>query len=143
MNGCGCGGGFKNRNLQRIYVKTQANKRENIFFKTNGKYIFIAKTTNKKVKVGGEEKFIPKGEINPDKKQSENKMEGQKGKFIFGISKVGEKGQIVIPVEARKAFNIKAGDSLIVLGDIKKGIALVKADEFTSVAEDIIGRNNG
>lgn len=67
-------------------------------------------------------------------------MEGQKGKFIFGISKVGEKGQIVIPAEARKAFGIKAGDSLIVLGDIKRGIALVKADEFTSVAEDIIGK---
>ena len=53
------------------------------------------------------------------------------GSFIIGICKVGEKGQIVIPKEARNVFNIKPGDNLIALGDIKKGIALVKADTFT------------
>ena len=68
-------------------------------------------------------------------------MQSEKGKYIFGICKVGEKGQIVIPVEARKVFDIKAGDSIIVLGDAKKGMALVKADVFTARAEDIIGQD--
>ena len=58
-------------------------------------------------------------------------MVGKKGKYIFGISKVGEKGQIVIPKEARDLLNIKPGDSLIVLGDQKKGLALISVEEFT------------
>ena len=49
-------------------------------------------------------------------------------KKIFGVCKVGEKGQIVIPKEARNMFNIKPGDSLIMLGDSKKGIAIIKTD---------------
>ncbi len=51
----------------------------------------------------------------------------QKDKFA-GVSKVGEKGQIVIPKEARALFDINPGDSLIILCDKAKGIALVKAD---------------
>ncbi len=51
----------------------------------------------------------------------------EKNKFI-GISKVGEKGQIVIPKEVRDMFDIKPGDSIIVLCDKKKGIALVKSE---------------
>ena len=43
----------------------------------------------------------------------------EKGKYV-GICKVGEKGQIVIPVEARKMFDINPGDSIIVLCDKKK-----------------------
>ena len=54
-----------------------------------------------------------------------NSME--KDKFV-GVSKVGEKGQIVIPKEAREMFDIKPGDSVIVLCDKNKGIALLKAD---------------
>ena len=49
-----------------------------------------------------------------------------KGKHIFGMVKVGEKGQIVIPAKARKIFDIKTGDNLIVLGDESQGIALIK-----------------
>lgn len=66
-------------------------------------------------------------------------METSKGKFLFGICKVGEKGQIVIPKEARKVFDIKPGDSLILLGDDKKGLALVKADVIASVTDEIMG----
>ena len=61
------------------------------------------------------------------------------GKHMFGICKVGEKGQIVIPKDARKVFDIKPGDSLIILGDEKKGLALVKAEVFTAVVDDIVG----
>lgn len=48
------------------------------------------------------------------------------GKYVFGIVKVGERGQIVIPKAARQAFDINAGDKLIVVGDINKGIAIAK-----------------
>ncbi|MGN1342400.1 MAG: AbrB/MazE/SpoVT family DNA-binding domain-containing protein [Bacilli bacterium] len=60
-----------------------------------------------------------------------------KNKYI-GICKVGEKGQIVIPKEARKMFDIKPGDSVIVLCDKKKGIALVKSDVIEYLADEIM-----
>ena len=44
--------------------------------------------------------------------------------------KVGPKGQITIPAEARKMFGIGEGDTLMVLGDRKRGIAILKADKF-------------
>lgn len=50
-------------------------------------------------------------------------------RFIVS-AKVGPKGQITIPVEARKMFKIKEGDTVMFLGDIKRGLALVKADVF-------------
>ena len=65
-------------------------------------------------------------------------MKGPEGKYIFGTVKVGEKGQIVIPKEAREIFQIKPGDSLLVLGDIKQGIAIVKNELFLQFAEDIL-----
>ncbi|MCC3866049.1 helix-turn-helix domain-containing protein [Terrisporobacter petrolearius] len=48
-----------------------------------------------------------------------------KGKYFFGSVTVGERGQIVIPKEARKLFDINTGDKLLVLGDEEKGIAIV------------------
>ena len=59
-----------------------------------------------------------------------------KDKFV-GISKVGEKGQIVIPKEARDMFEIKPGDSVIVLCDKEKGIALIKADAIEGLTNKI------
>ena len=50
-----------------------------------------------------------------------------KDKFV-GVAKVGEKGQIVIPKEARDMFQINPGDSVVLLGDKKKGLAIVKPD---------------
>ena len=60
----------------------------------------------------------------------------KKEKFV-GIAKVGEKGQIVIPKEARDMFNIKAGDSIIVLCDKSRGIALLKADAIEDLTNEI------
>lgn len=50
-------------------------------------------------------------------------------RFIVSV-KVGPKGQITVPVEARKMFDIKEGDTLMVMGDVSRGIALVKSEEF-------------
>ena len=60
----------------------------------------------------------------------------EKEKFV-GISKVGEKGQIVIPKEARDMFDIKPGDSMIVLCDKSRGMALLKADTIEDLADSI------
>lgn len=63
----------------------------------------------------------------------------EKNKFM-GICKVGEKGQIVIPKQARDMFNIEAGDNVIVLCDKKKGMAIVKADFFDTITDKILKR---
>ncbi len=64
-------------------------------------------------------------------------MEQKDEKFIFGVVKVGDKGQIVIPKEARKVYDIKSGDALLLLGD-KNGMALVKTQIFQSAVDDIM-----
>ena len=51
-----------------------------------------------------------------------------KNRFIVSV-KVGEKGQIIVPKEAREMFNISPGDTLMVLGDKERGIALMKSDD--------------
>ena len=56
---------------------------------------------------------------------------------MVGRSKVGEKGQIVIPKEARDMFDIKPGDSIIVLCDKEKGIALLKADAIEDLTDKV------
>ena len=53
-----------------------------------------------------------------------------KGKHIFGMVTVGDKGQIVIPAKARKLFQIKPGDNLIVLGDENQGLAIISEQGF-------------
>ena len=60
-----------------------------------------------------------------------------RGKHLFGLVNVGDKGQIVIPAKARKVFDIQPGDSLVVLGDEETGMALMKADYFMSMANVI------
>lgn len=61
-----------------------------------------------------------------------------KGKYVFGTAKVGEKGQIVIPKEARDIFNIKPGDNLLILGDESSGIVVTKTDVINDVAVKIL-----
>jgi len=55
-------------------------------------------------------------------------MEMHKGKKFYGAVTVTERGQISLPAEARKDFDIKSGDKLLVLGDLEKGIALAKSN---------------
>lgn len=61
-----------------------------------------------------------------------------KGKHIFGTVRVGERGQIVLPKQARDVFKIKPGDRLVVLGDESlehPGIALMKEEFFLGIAQ--------
>ncbi len=70
-------------------------------------------------------------------------METPKGHYVFGTVKVGERGQIIIPKEARETFDIKAGDTLIVLGDEKWGIAVTKSDVLQKYAADVFAKIAG
>ena len=65
----------------------------------------------------------------------------RKDKYI-GICRVGEKGQIVIPKEARDMFDINPGDSIIVLCDKKKGIALVKSEVIEDLSDKIFPKGD-
>ena len=61
------------------------------------------------------------------------------GKYAWTV-KVGEKGQIVIPKEARDVFGIEAGDTLILLGDVKQGLAIPPKERFSFWTERVFSK---
>jgi len=66
-------------------------------------------------------------------------MERKRNIQLYGTVKVGERGQVVIPVDARKELDIKTGDLLFVMsGRNKRGITMVKADAMKELAEKIM-----
>ena len=69
-------------------------------------------------------------------------MAAPKGKHMFGIVTVGERGQIVIPKKARTLFDIKPGDSMMILGDEEgqfPGLAMIKNDIYMDIIEKLLG----
>ena len=62
---------------------------------------------------------------------------GRPKRHIFGTAKVGEKGQIVIPKDARTLFGIQPGDTLLILGDEQTGIIVTKPDVIETAAAQI------
>ena len=68
-------------------------------------------------------------------------MKMPEGKFIATV-KVGEKGQIVIPKEARELFGIKPGSTLLVLGNDDKGIIVTKPEVINNIAAEILDEND-
>jgi AbrB family looped-hinge helix DNA binding protein len=60
------------------------------------------------------------------------KMATPKGKYAWTAT-VGEKGQIVIPKQARDIFKIKPGDTLLILGDEERGLAIPNAGAFSEL----------
>ncbi len=63
-------------------------------------------------------------------------MKRPKGKYAWTVT-VGEKGQIVIPKQARDVFGINPGDTLIILGDEKKGLAIPPKTAFAQFASAV------
>ena len=61
-----------------------------------------------------------------------------RGKHLFGTVRVGERGQVVIPKEARDLFGIKPGDRLVALGEEGKGLALCKEADFMAGVEAVM-----
>jgi len=64
------------------------------------------------------------------------------GKYLW-TAKVTGKGQIVIPKEAREVFGINEGDTLILLGDKERGIAIAKYDDYLKFAQAIFAAKDG
>lgn len=65
---------------------------------------------------------------------------GKAKRHIFGTARVGEKGQIVIPKDARQIFGVKPGDTLLILGDEETGIIVTKPDVLRDAADEIFGK---
>lgn len=61
-----------------------------------------------------------------------------KGKYVFGLLRVSEDNTIIIPEEARRIFNIKSGDDLLLLGDIYQGMALMPMNECKQFINQVI-----
>ena len=71
---------------------------------------------------------------------------GKAKRHIFGTAKVGEKGQIVIPKDARQIFGVKPGDTLLILGDERSGIIVTRPDVIRDAAAQVfedLERNEG
>ena len=66
----------------------------------------------------------------------------QQDKFIW-TTKITSKGQIVLPKQARDVFGFKEGVTLILLGDLSKGIAIAKYDDYLKFAEEIFKLKEG
>ena len=63
-------------------------------------------------------------------------MREARGKFAWSVT-VGTKGQIVIPKEARELFHIQPGDTLLLLGDLERGIAIPPKDTFAALTAQV------
>ena len=63
-------------------------------------------------------------------------------KRVFGTAKVGDRGQIVIPKEARELFGIKPGDTLLILGDEDAGLIISRPEVLADLASQIIKNMN-
>ena len=69
-------------------------------------------------------------------------MSRPEGRYAWTVT-VGEKGQIVIPKQAREIFGIKPGDTLLVLGDAQKGMAIPPKDAITAICSAVFEDENG
>lgn len=63
-------------------------------------------------------------------------------KRVFGTAKVGDRGQIVIPKEARELFQIEPGDTLLILGDKNMGLVISRPEVLSDLANKILNEVN-
>ena len=71
---------------------------------------------------------------------SEKHLSGTSRNRIFGTARVGDRGQIVIPQEARRFFGIAPGDSLLILGNEDSGLVITKPEILHHLADEILGK---
>lgn len=63
---------------------------------------------------------------------------GKSKQRVFGTAKVGDRGQIVIPKEARELFGIKPGDSLLILGEEDTGLVVTRPEVLNNLANELL-----
>ena len=63
-----------------------------------------------------------------------------KSRQIFGTAKVGDRGQIVIPKDAREFYGIQPGDTLLILGDKENGMIVTKPEVLSDLAAKILSQ---
>ena len=63
----------------------------------------------------------------------------QSAQRVFGTAKVGDRGQIVIPKEARELFGIKPGDTLLIVGEAETGLIVSRPEVLNNLATEILG----
>lgn len=64
----------------------------------------------------------------------------QNAQRVFGTAKVGDRGQIVIPKDAREFYGITPGDTLLILGDEENGMIVTKPEVLSELAAKILGQ---
>ena len=64
-------------------------------------------------------------------------LDKDNSKRVFGTAKVGDRGQIVIPKEARELFNIRPGDTLLIVGEENKGLIVSRPELLRDLADQI------
>lgn len=62
----------------------------------------------------------------------------QKPQRVFGTAKVGDRGQIVIPKEARELFGIRPGDTLLIVGEADTGLIISRPDVLNNLANELL-----
>lgn len=63
---------------------------------------------------------------------------GKSKQRVFGTAKVGDRGQIVIPKEARELFGIKPGDTLLILGESETGLIVTRPEVLNDLANELL-----
>ena len=59
---------------------------------------------------------------------------------VFGTARVGDRGQIVIPQEARRFYGISPGDTLLILGNKASGLVVTRPEILNNLADEILGK---
>ena len=59
------------------------------------------------------------------------------GKRFYGTVTVSERGQIVIPANARKDFGIQTGDKILLVGDMEQGIGIITMSMMMKLLENV------
>ena len=63
-----------------------------------------------------------------------------RGKRVFGTARVGDRGQIVIPKEARELFGIQPGDTMLILGDTETGLMISRPEVLNDLADQLLNQ---
>lgn len=67
---------------------------------------------------------------------------GKSKQRVFGTAKVGDRGQIVIPKEARELFGIQPGDTLLILGERETGLVVTRPEVLNDLANEVLSTLN-